>query len=185
MSSRDFSSGRHGMRLLEGLSQMTPAMARLPMKPDAAARGLTCASCHKVHVFNTREAAVEGCLACHDDEHSRAYVDSPHHKTWRAEMAGQAAPGTGVSCATCHMPRGLHGREGRKRVIAQHNQNENLRPVTKMLRSVCLSCHGLGFAIDALADPELARRNYAGQPSRHVESIDMVGAKLREKAAGP
>jgi len=64
-------------------------------------------------------------------------------------------------------------------VLAQHNQNDNLRPVSKMLRTVCLSCHGLAFSIDALADRELTRRNYKGRPSRHVESMDMVEAKRR------
>jgi predicted CXXCH cytochrome family protein len=180
-----FLGGRHGMRLLQGLSPMTPAMARLPMKPEAHARGLTCAACHDAHAFDTRRAAVEGCLSCHDDVHSRAYPNSPHHRTWRSEMAGQAAPGSGVSCATCHLPRGVHGPDGRKRVIVQHNQNDNLRPIAKMLRTVCLHCHGLAFSIDALSDRELARKNYAGRPSRHVESIDMVEANLRGKAKRP
>ena len=94
-------------------------------------------------------------------------------------MAGHAAPGSGVSCATCHLPRGVHGTDVGKRVLAQHNQNDNLRPVSKMLRTVCLSCHGLAFSIDALADRELGRRNYAGRPSRHVESMDMVEDKRR------
>ncbi len=56
----------------------------------------------------------------------------------------------------------------------QHNQNANLRPNEKMLRSVCLECHSLGLSIDALADPELVRRNFGGQPARHVPSIEMA-----------
>jgi hypothetical protein len=177
-----FLGSRHGMRWLQNLSPMTPAMARLPMNPAAHHRNVTCASCHDAHLFDTRPAPVQACLACHDDDHTRAYLTSPHGKLWRAEASGQAAPGTGVSCATCHLPRIVHERDGRKRVITQHNQSETLRPSSRMLGAVCLSCHGLAFAIDALADKELARRNYAGQPSRHVESIDMVDAKLR---AGP
>jgi len=174
-----FLGSRHGMRVRQTLSPMTPAMARLPMKQEAADHAVTCASCHGVHAFDTRRAAVEGCLSCHDDDHSRAYLASPHRKLWDAEVAGQAAPGSGVSCATCHLPRGVHGTDGGKRVLAQHNQNDNLRPVSKMLRTVCLSCHGLAFSIDALADRELGRRNYAGRPSRHVESMDMVEDKRR------
>lgn len=50
-----FLLGHHGMWLAQGLPPMTPAMARLPMKPDVAQRGI-------------------------------------------------AASGSGVSCATCHMP---------------------------------------------------------------------------------
>jgi hypothetical protein len=41
-----------------------------------------------------------------------------------------------------------------------------------MVRSVCASCHGLRFTLDALADPELARRNFSGRPSARVQSID-------------
>ena len=163
-----FLDSRHGMRLRQALSPMTPGMARLPMKADAHARELTCTSCHGAHRFDQRTAAVEGCLACHDDDHSRAYLASPHAALWRAETAGRGGPGTGVSCATCHMPRGVHTQGGTPRVLAEHNQNDNLRPVSKMLRSVCLHCHGLTFSVDALADRARARKNDTGRPSRHV-----------------
>jgi hypothetical protein len=43
-----------------------------------------------------------------------------------------------------------------------------------MLRPVCLNCHGLEFATDALADSTLARRNFAGQPAVHVASTRMA-----------
>ena len=59
-------------------------------------------------------------------------------------------------------------------MLVQHNQNDTLRPNEKMIRPVCLSCHGLAFAIDALADPALVARNFAGRPLGHVESIDMA-----------
>ena len=57
-------------------------------------------------------------------------------------------------------------------MITNHNQNDTLRPNEKMIRATCMSCHGLGFAIDALADPELVTNNFSGQPNRHIESID-------------
>jgi hypothetical protein len=41
-----------------------------------------------------------------------------------------------------------------------------------MIRPVCMDCLSLEFAIDALADPELIKRNFLGKPDRHVESID-------------
>ena len=50
----------------------------------------------------------------------------------------------------------------------------NLQPNEKMIRGVCMKCHGLSFSIDALADPVLIERNFQGQPSRHVESVDMA-----------
>jgi hypothetical protein len=70
-------------------------------------------------------------------------------------------------------------------VITQHNQNDTLRPTSRMLRAVCLNCHGPAFAIDALADRELARRNFTGKPSRHVESLDMIDTKLRTTGKTP
>ena len=81
------------------------------------------------------------------------------------------------------MPRIDHRSPEGKRTLVQHNQNDNLRPNEKMLRSVCLNCHGLGFSIDALADPALVARNFQGQPSRHIRSLDMVAERLRELEA--
>ena len=169
-----FLEGKHGMRLARGLSPMTPAMARLPMKPEAAHRELSCTSCHAAHDFDTRKAAMESCLGCHNDGHSLAYKNSKHFALWQNELSGDAPAGSGVSCATCHLPREIHTSEGETRVRVQHNQNFNLRPNEKMIRSVCLDCHGLGFSIDALADARLVNTNFIGRPSRHVESIDMA-----------
>ena len=86
---------------------------------------------------------------------------------WRAELDG-AAPGSGVSCATCHMAKRTH----RGRAATSHNQSELLRPNEKMIRPVCLHCHGLGFSMDALADSELVAGNFRGAPGAHVPSID-------------
>jgi hypothetical protein len=41
-----------------------------------------------------------------------------------------------------------------------------------MLRPVCQQCHGLPFAIDALADRALIGRNFTGKPAVHNESSD-------------
>ena len=95
-----------------GLSPMTPAMARLPMQPHVLHRELDCSSCHGAHDYDTRYAAVEACLQCHADDHSLAYMNTTHFTLWQNEMSGAAPAGTGVSCATCHMPR-LENEEGR------------------------------------------------------------------------
>lgn len=174
-----FLSGKHGMRLAQKLSPMSPAMARRSMKGDAEAKELTCYTCHKAHRFDTREAAAEGCLSCHDDAHSRAYKDSPHFKLWQSERSNQAPAGKGVSCATCHLPREVHKRQGLDAIQVQHNQNDNLRPNEKMIRSVCMDCHGLGFSIDALADPHLIENNFNGTPTRHVESMDWAEHRMK------
>ncbi len=172
--STGFLAGRHGMRLAADLEPMSPADARLPMRPEAASRTLDCGACHEPHGVDVRVAAVDACLECHADDHSTAYAESPHADAWQAELSGEAAPGSGASCASCHLPRTETRLGGAPRIVVQHNQNDNLRPNEKMLRDVCMNCHSLAFSLDALADRELIRRNFRGQPARHVESVDMV-----------
>ena len=195
---KTFTQGKHGMRLAEGLmssraglwglfedrplTPMRPEFARLPMSKKAHGHEIGCSTCHSAHRFETAASTqVEACLGCHADRHSKAYVGSPHHKLWLAEVAGTASKGSGVSCATCHMPRkSIEDDSGMDRVIVNHNQNENLRPNEKMVRSVCASCHGLPFTLDALADPALVRRNFSGRPAAYIQSIDWV-LKLQEQ----
>ena len=162
------------MRWAVGLDSMSPAQARLPMKPDALAKTLDCGACHGVHAVDVRHAAADACLSCHADQHSEAYAESPHFRLWRLETSGQGKPGSGVSCATCHLPREPRRIARAERIVVQHNQNANLRPSEKMIREVCLNCHSLALSIDALADAELVRRNFTGAPSRRVRSIEMA-----------
>ncbi len=190
LQQQGFQSGKHGMRLAQGLPPMTPAQARSPMKAGAAHRELNCLSCHGPHRFDVKRAAVDACLGCHNDVHSQAYSRSKHAQLWRAEVAGSGAAGSGVSCASCHLPRVDHRHEEYdfKQVFAQHNQNDTLRPNEKMIRPVCMNCHGYSFAVDALADRKLIDANFAGQPARHVPGVDMAvardGAIRRERQAG-
>ncbi len=153
--------------------RMTVAEARLPMRADAAHESLDCDTCHQPHAVDIEQAAVEACASCHDDRHTRAYFGGAHHALWRAELAGEVPPGAGVSCATCHMVK----IERRGEIVTSHNQNDNLRPNEKMIRSVCLDCHGLGFAIDALADADLVAGNFDGIPAIHVESIEWAARR--------
>ena len=120
-------------------------------------------------------------MGCHDDTHTRAYKASPHYALWQRELAGAAPPGSGVSCASCHLPRVDHRSDDGKRVLVQHNQNDNLRPNEKMIRPVCMNCHGLGFSIDALADAALIARNFKGQPQVHVRGLEMAEARMKEQ----
>ena len=150
-------------------ARMTVGEARLPMRADAdARRALDCGACHRPHDVDTARAAVEACVSCHDDSHTRAYAGSPHHRLLQAEQAGEAPPGAGVSCVTCHMP----GTESRDTITTNHNQNDTLRPYEKMIRSVCLDCPGLEFSLDALADAGLVERNFRGKPKVHIESVE-------------
>ncbi len=196
---KTFTQGRHGMRLADGLlaetkgllglfkdkplSPMRPELARLPMQSKVADKTLTCRTCHAAHSFNTAKSEVEACMSCHNDNHTKAYIGSPHHKLLLAEQTGAGAKGSGVSCATCHMPRETHEdpETYEERLLVTHNQNANLRPNEKMIRSVCMSCHGLGFSIDSLADRSLIERNFTGRPSVRVESIQWVMNRLKER----
>lgn len=173
--------GKHGMRLAQSSTPMTTDNARLPMNPNMAHKSLSCTSCHGAHTFDTKQASVASCLECHSDEHSKNYVSSPHYELWRTEQDSDVTPYRGVSCATCHLPLVEKNRNGESTVHVEHNQNWNLEPNEKMIRSVCLECHGLEFSIDALADPDLIKTNFQGLPSRHVESIDLVRRRTEEK----
>lgn len=172
-----FKEGKHGMRLKADLPPMQPKLGRLPLRKTASEKDLGCNSCHRAHEYNTRHAAVNACLTCHNDEHSIAYKKSPHFQLWLKETVGGSTSGSGVSCATCHLPREEYQGLSSTQIFTQHNQNKNLRPNEKMIRGVCLNCHSLELSIDALADPDLVRRNFTGRPKRHIESIDMAAAR--------
>ena len=177
-----FLTGRHGMRVAAGLSPMTPALARLPMHEEAFGDSLGCESCHRAHTYDVRVAAVEACQRCHADEHTLAYTRSAHYALWVAEQEGRAPAGSGVSCASCHLPR-IPTELAPERILVAHNQNDFLRPNEKMIRSSCLTCHGLGFSIDALADPALVLDNFDGRPASVNPSIHYA-SDLRWKLEG-
>jgi predicted CXXCH cytochrome family protein len=174
-----FRAGHHGMRLAAGLSPMRPALARLPMKPTAYQRELGCHSCHEAHAYDRRSASVASCLGCHDDAHSRAYQGSPHALALDAELRGKASPGSGVSCATCHLPA-QPNRAGE--LAIEHNQNDNLRPNEKMVRSVCVHCHGVEFSLAALADQNAIVSNFRAPPRLPIDSMRWVTARDTARA---
>lgn len=172
---KNFKQGKHGMRLALDLSPMTPDQARLPMTEKSAHLELGCNSCHTAHDYDLQPASVDACLGCHKDDHSLAYKESGHYQLWLREQSGELPEGSGVSCATCHMPRvPMDVSDWLRRVVVQHNQNATLVPNEKMIRTTCMSCHGLGYSIDSLADEKLIKNNFATPPSIHIESIDMA-----------
>ena len=173
-----FLTGKHGMRLARGLSPMQPSMARLLMHEDAAHRSLDCSSCHQGHRFDTQFAAVDACLQCHADSHSSAYSQSSHADLWEKEKSGELAVGSGVTCATCHLPRMRDGKE----IFVSHDQNANLRPSETMAREVCLNCHGLEFSLSSLADPALTANCFDGEPSNRNQSVEMAHAWFEARA---
>ncbi len=175
-----FQTGKHGIRQQQGLSPMSPAEARLPMQADAMHKQLGCTSCHSDHVFDTRVAAVEPCMQCHADQHTQAYKQSPHYQLYLKELSGDLPKNSGVSCATCHMPRLRDHNSHEERYYVQHNQSDNLRPNSKMVRDVCQHCHGLRFTLDSLADAQLINNNFQGRSNIALKSIPMVISRIHK-----
>lgn len=176
-----FTRGKHGMRLSStlpmSLSPMSPGLSKQhEFSGNTKNTPQTCNTCHGSHNYDIAEAAVESCLNCHTDEHSQQFKQSPHGQQWLASSATNSNTQGVVTCATCHMPRENHQDYFR----VQHNQNANLRPNEKMIRDVCMNCHGLGFSIDALADKNLIHNNFNGQPAEHIPSIDWAKDRLQQ-----
>ena len=206
-----FLAGKHGMRLASTietpLAPISPAESPLPFKKASFNVQHGCNSCHESHTFDTQFAAADACLQCHNDEHSLNYLQSPHGKLWIQAQSGAIPGENAVSCATCHLPRVDTNRTGTKVdrgnfsnradvnsgsntgtddrpypvLRVEHNQNLFLRPNEKMIRTVCMQCHSLEFAIDALADPVLIKNNFNGKPSTHIPSMDWALAREVEK----
>ena len=164
--------GLHGLRPAAGLPPMRPELARLPMQASATGTKLDCNVCHGPHETNTLTAAADSCLQCHADSHSLAWTETAHAELWRSEVAATSTGdnsrlGIGVSCATCHLPRRDDGS-------VEHNQNATLEPSEKMVRQVCLNCHGTQFSLDALASEQAASQCYGQSPTAEVDSLEMV-----------
>ena len=171
-----FMESKHGMRLALDLSPMSTDKARIELNRTAD-KQLDCNSCHNPHSLNVTEASMQACLGCHQDEHSKNYKKSKHFQLWNAELNGEGKRGSGVSCASCHLPKVKKG----KRVNVVHNQNLNLRPNTKMLRSVCMNCHGMEFSLASLTDKKLILNNFQGTPLEQHQSFELIKERLKKR----
>ncbi|MEM9538155.1 MAG: cytochrome c3 family protein [Cyanobacteria bacterium P01_E01_bin.42] len=176
-----FLFGKHGVRSLEGLSPLTPAMAHLPMKETASDRQMNCNTCHDVHSVDTFTASVDSCLSCHNDTHSLNYVKSKHGLLFAEAKLLPAPTADLVSCATCHLPR--QQVEGTKTVFVNHNNTYNLLPRDRMVKDVCMNCHGLEYSYNSIFDDELVEANFNAPPTQYLETFDMV-KDLEKKRSG-
>ena len=171
-----FLLGKHGVRTLEGLSPLTPAMAHLPMKDSSLNKQMNCNTCHDVHTVDTYQAAVDSCLTCHNDNHSLNYKNSPHAQIFR-EIGTLPRPNAkSVTCATCHLPREVAGDE----VLINHNNTYTLKPRDRMVKEVCMNCHGVEHAYNSIFDDELVEANFARPPNRELQTFQLV-RDLEEK----
>ncbi|NER23164.1 MAG: hypothetical protein F6J96_21180 [Symploca sp. SIO1C2] len=171
--------GKHGIRLNEKLSPLTPAMASIPMKESALEKQMNCNTCHDVHSVNTVVAAVDSCLTCHNDPHSLNYEKSQHSKLFLAEGKLPRPSVESVTCATCHLPR----QEGENKVFVNHNNTYTLLPRDRMVKEVCMNCHGMEYSYNSIFDDELVETNFDRLPKLHLETIELVRQfeKRREK----
>ena len=171
-----FLLGQHGIRLLEGDPPLTPAMARLPMQPDAMTLQMTCNSCHDVHSVNTVQAAVDSCLTCHSDTHSLNYENSRHAELFAADRTLPRPSATSVSCATCHLPRHQTGTGDNVFTLVNHNNTYTLLPRDRMVKDVCMNCHGMEYSYNSIFDDDLVEANFDAPPSLALETFDLVRA---------
>ena len=165
-----FLLGKHGIRTLEGLSPLTPAMAHLPMKDASLDRQMNCNTCHNVHTVNTYEASVDSCLTCHNDNHSLNYKNSPHAKVFRNIGVLPRPNSDSVTCATCHLPREVSGDS----ILVNHNNTYTLKPRDRMVKEVCMNCHGVEHAYNSIFDDELVEANFARPPNQKLPTFQLV-----------
>jgi hypothetical protein len=175
-----FLLGKHGIRLREGQTPLTPAMARLPMKAEAHDMQMTCATCHDAHAVNTVQAAVDSCLTCHNDTHSLNYENSRHAELFAADRTLPRPSGGSVSCATCHLPRHELQKGGSSITLVNHNNTYTLLPRDRMVKEVCMNCHGVEYSYNSIFDDDLVEANFDQPPSLSLETFDLVRS-LEEK----
>lgn len=171
-----FLLGKHGIRLQEGQSPLTPAMARLPMKAEARDTSMTCNSCHNVHSVETVQASTDACLTCHNDNHSLNYQNSRHAELFDADRQLPRPSENSVSCATCHLPR--HEAQSGDSTIAlvNHNNTYTLLPRDRMVQEVCMNCHGVEYSYNSIFDDELVEANFDRPPTQKMETFDLMRA---------
>ena len=181
-----FLLGKHGIRLLEEMTPLTPAMARLPMKHDAFDKQMTCNACHDVHTVDTMQAAVDSCLTCHNDNHSLNYKNSKHAQ---AVFANRELPRPGnemVTCATCHLPRTAQEKvDGTTVVKVNHNNTYLLKPQDRMVGDVCMNCHGLEYSYNSIFDDDLVEANFDRPPTLSLETFDLMRALEARRSGNP
>jgi hypothetical protein len=171
-----FLLGKHGIRLLEGETSLKPAIARLPMQSAAHDLQMTCGTCHDVHSVNTVQAAVDSCLTCHNDPHSINYENSRHAQLFAGDRNLPRPSGISVSCATCHLPRHEVPTVDGTITLVNHNNTYTLLPRDRMVKEVCMNCHGVEYSYNSIFDDDLVETNFDRPPTLSLETFDLVRA---------
>lgn len=154
------------------------------MNSESRDRTVNCNTCHNVHTVNTHTAAVDACLTCHADSHSLNYKNSKHGQLWAAEGTLPRPSTQSTTCATCHLPRQNIGSKKRPTIVVNHNNTYTLLPRDRMVKDVCMNCHGMEYAYNSIFDDELVTSNFARPPSdQDLPTLEMVRA-LENKRSG-
>ncbi len=177
-----FLLGKHGIRIQEGESPLTPAMAHLPMQTEAQDRVMNCNTCHDVHSVNTQTAAVDACLTCHNDTHSQNFQNSKHAQLWQQDIKLPRPSAQAVSCATCHLPRHDIGTKNKPQVVVNHNNTYTLLPRDRMAKEVCMNCHGMEYAFNSIFDDDLVVSNFARPPTEKLTTLEMIRASETKRS---
>jgi hypothetical protein len=67
------------------------------------------------------------------------------------------------------------------RVAVNHNNSFTIRPRDRMVKEVCIACHGLEFAMNSIYDDGLVENNFQGHPDRRHQTLDMIEAVVAEE----
>ncbi|MCM1982602.1 hypothetical protein [Lyngbya confervoides] len=180
-----FLLGKHGIRLLEGQRPLTPAMARLPMKSVALDTPMNCNSCHDVHSVQTTVAAVDSCLSCHDDRHSLNYQNSKHAELFAQDRLRSRPTQASVSCATCHLPRHEQQQGTAPVTLVNHNNTYTLLPRDRMVKEVCMNCHGVEYSYNSIFDDALVEANFDQPPTASMPTFELVRKLEQRRTQSP
>lgn len=142
---------------------------------------MTCSTCHDAHSVNTLPAAVDACLTCHSDPHSLNYENSQHAQLFAADRSLPRPSGTSVSCATCHLPRYELKRGDSSITFVNHNNTYTLLPRDRMVKDVCMTCHGVEYSYNSIFDDDLVEANFDKPPSLSLETFDLVRALEKKR----
>ncbi len=159
--------GPFGLFKAKKLAPMTPANARLPMKPEAGHKTLDLQHLPSRAPLRLKGARGRRCAGCHDDAHTKAYFASPHYDLFEREMWGCAARLGRLLRDLPHADRRGPQAGRRQDGLSSPTIRTTICARTKRwCAASAANCHGLQFALDALADPALIAKNFRdSQPS--------------------
>ena len=61
-------------------------------------------------------------------------------------------------------------------MVVNHNNTFTLLPRDRMVKEVCMNCHGMEFAYNSIFDDDLVESNFARPPTLSMDTLKMVRA---------